>query len=315
MKSPKISLILPCYNSVQYIEETFRSIILQDYSELELIVVDAGSNDGTLDIINNYSNICSKIISEPDNGQSDAINKGIQYCTGDIFYWINADDYLEPNVLQLVADEYIKSNFDVLCVNNRAFDDATGNTTEVFSARFYNSIEQTIVEGGMSITLFYKLEKVKSLFPISENLHYAMDFELYYRFAFKFGVVGYKYSEVPVVTHFRMHLNSKTFTQQNTSYTDLNAIHYSILKQIEAPEFLLEYYSLLDRNKNYQGIWNLENVNKNDIFGFYARKVALKAYSDRNYEIARKAIMYAFKSPVKFGKFDWYRLFILLFRR
>ena len=260
MKSPKISLILPCLNSVQYIEETFQSIVAQNYSELELIVMDAGSTDGTMDVINNYNHICTKIVSEPDKGQSDAINKGIKYCTGDIFYWLNADDYLEPNVLQLVAQEYVNSNFDVLCVKNRAFDDATGKTTEVFSARYYDSIEETIVEGGMSITLFYKFEKVKNLFPISENLHYAMDFELYYRFAFKYGVLGFKYSEIPVVTQFRMHLNSKTFTQQNTSYTDLNAIHFSIVKQLDLPFFIIEYYENLERNEKYNANWFLDNI-------------------------------------------------------
>ena len=97
--NPKISIITPCFNAALYIEQTILSIINQDYDNLEYIIIDGGSTDGTIDIIKKYENKIAYWISEPDNGQSEAINKGIAVSTGDVFNWVNGDDYLEVGVL------------------------------------------------------------------------------------------------------------------------------------------------------------------------------------------------------------------------
>ena len=95
--NPKISLVTVCKNSEKYIERTIRSIIDQNYENLEYIVIDGGSTDGTLDIINSYRNNISKFISEKDKGIYDAFNKGLKNYTGDIIGFVNSDDYEKLN--------------------------------------------------------------------------------------------------------------------------------------------------------------------------------------------------------------------------
>lgn len=106
MKKPKISIITIAYNSEKTIEETILSIVNQDYDNLEYIIIDGMSSDNTLDIIKKYSDRISFYISEPDNGISDAFNKGISYATGDIIGLINSDDKLLPNALNKVAEYF-----------------------------------------------------------------------------------------------------------------------------------------------------------------------------------------------------------------
>src|SRR5690606_10615120 len=105
-KLPKISIVTPSYNQGQFIEETILSIISQNYPNLEYIIIDGGSTDNTVDIIKKYENHLKYWVSEADKGQADAINKGLQHCTGDIFNWINSDDYLESNSLFTIANAY-----------------------------------------------------------------------------------------------------------------------------------------------------------------------------------------------------------------
>ena len=90
--SLKISVVTVCYNMAQYIETTIKSVLSQDYPNLEYIVIDGGSTDGTQQIIEKYKDQLAYYVSEPDNGMYDAINKGFSKATGDIIAWINADD-------------------------------------------------------------------------------------------------------------------------------------------------------------------------------------------------------------------------------
>ena len=104
---PKISIITPSYNQGQYIEQTILSVIGQGYPNLEYIIIDGGSTDNTVEIIKKYSDKISYWISEPDKGQSDALIKGLEKCTGDIFNWINSDDYFEENSFFNIAQYFI----------------------------------------------------------------------------------------------------------------------------------------------------------------------------------------------------------------
>lgn len=97
---PKVSIITVCYNSALYIEDAINSVITQGYSNIEYIIIDGGSIDGTVDIIQKYEKYLSFWISEKDNGISDAWNKGLQKCTGDIVGILNADDIYETNAIQ-----------------------------------------------------------------------------------------------------------------------------------------------------------------------------------------------------------------------
>src|SRR5690606_31772171 len=100
---PKISIVTPSYNQGQFIEETILSILNQNYPNLEYIIIDGGSTDNTVEIIKKYEDRITYWVSEKDNGQADAINKGLEQCTGEIFNWINSDDYLAKKSLYSIA--------------------------------------------------------------------------------------------------------------------------------------------------------------------------------------------------------------------
>ncbi|MDO4161361.1 MAG: glycosyltransferase family 2 protein, partial [Prevotellaceae bacterium] len=106
MKDVKISIITISFNSENTIEETIRSVIDQDYDNVEYIIIDGKSTDNTLNIINKYREHIDVLVSEKDRGISDAFNKGISHATGDMICLINSDDYLLPGSLSKVAEEY-----------------------------------------------------------------------------------------------------------------------------------------------------------------------------------------------------------------
>ena len=103
---PRISIITPSYNYGQFLEETIRSVLLQGYPNLEYIIIDGGSADNSVEIIRKYEPWLQYWISEPDNGQTDAIQKGFSKSTGVVWNWLNSDDILEKNALQHIAKAF-----------------------------------------------------------------------------------------------------------------------------------------------------------------------------------------------------------------
>jgi len=105
---PKISILTPSYNQGKYIEENILSVLNQNYPNFEHIIIDGGSTDNTVEILKKYPHL--KWVSEPDEGQSDALNKGLAMATGEIIGWINSDDYYEKNIFNEVAKEFEDEN-------------------------------------------------------------------------------------------------------------------------------------------------------------------------------------------------------------
>ena len=124
-KNPKITIITICYNSAQTIEKTICSIVSQDYANLEYIIVDGLSTDNTMGIVEKYRDQIDVILSEKDNGISDAFNKGIRHATGDVIVMINSDDTLLPGALSQVAKVW-EPQIDVLSTNIIMKDADTG---------------------------------------------------------------------------------------------------------------------------------------------------------------------------------------------
>lgn len=112
MSSPKISIVIPSFNKAKYIGQTLSSIVNQKYPNLEVVIQDGGSTDGTVEIIRRFANENPEVIrwkSKKDNGQLDAINKGLRKVTGDIFTYINADDIYTHIAFRSVAEAFGKN--------------------------------------------------------------------------------------------------------------------------------------------------------------------------------------------------------------
>lgn len=113
----KISVITVCYNSAKTIERTINSVIAQDYEELEYIIIDGASTDGTLDIIERYRDKIAICVSEPDSGLYEAMNKGLERTSGEVFAFLNSDDYYADNVLKQVKRYFENSDADMVSGN------------------------------------------------------------------------------------------------------------------------------------------------------------------------------------------------------
>jgi len=100
---PRLSVVTPSYNQGRFIEETIRSVLLQDYPNLEFIIIDGGSTDNTIEVIKKYETWLAYWVSESDRGQSHAINKGIIKATGEILFWLNSDDVVLPGAFKKIA--------------------------------------------------------------------------------------------------------------------------------------------------------------------------------------------------------------------
>jgi len=111
---PRISIVTPSYNQGEFIEETIRSILLQGYPDLEYIIIDGGSTDESVEIIEKYSPWLKYWVSEPDRGQAHAINKGFEHTSGSIGAYINSDDYYNRDVFGYIASRYIRVGWGLL---------------------------------------------------------------------------------------------------------------------------------------------------------------------------------------------------------
>lgn len=130
MYTPKISIITITYNSDKTLEETIKSVISQDYENLEYLIIDGGSTDRTLQIVDFYRNKISFVVSETDKGISDAFNKGIKKATGEIIGIINSDDLLLPGALAAIAEAYDET-VDVYRGNTVRWNEKSGEKTSL----------------------------------------------------------------------------------------------------------------------------------------------------------------------------------------
>jgi len=179
---PRISIVTPSYNQARYLPETIESILRQDYPNLEYIIVDGGSSDGSVDIIRRYETHLAYWISEPDSGQSEAINKGVRRATGDLFNWINADDVLFPGALHRIAAAFAREPEADLVVGDHARGGQRARITRLSAApsRLTASIGGWPLWVGQQ-SIFVALGTLRRVGGVREDLHCMMDAELYHR--------------------------------------------------------------------------------------------------------------------------------------
>jgi glycosyltransferase involved in cell wall biosynthesis len=180
---PRITIITPSFNQGEFLEDTILSILNQNYPNLEYFIVDGGSTDNTLEIIKKYQDRLDWWVSEPDRGQSHAINKGLARATGEIINWINSDDLLFPGALKRVAECFQRHRGAVhLMVGENARISATGEILKISSppSPWAFSLRNLIIPIGQQSSFFTRraLDLVGFL---NEDLHAIMDMDFYSR--------------------------------------------------------------------------------------------------------------------------------------
>lgn len=245
----RISLVTPAYQAGRYLEETIRSVIAQNWSNLELILIDGGSTDETRTIAQHYAPWISHFVSEPDDGQADAINKGLQLATGEFVNWLNADDLLTPGALATVAR--LGARADVVAGATEDFDPQ--GRTRVIQARGL-CFEEMVRHGAGGDVLFHqpsiwvRRKCLAAIGPLATDLHYKFDFDMLLRLLAQQPLVVYT---PQILARFRLHPASKTVGEQPKFLAD----HVRALARLRANPAYTRWHPLIEqplRDKRWQ---------------------------------------------------------------
>ncbi|HNW96920.1 MAG TPA: glycosyltransferase family 2 protein [Bacteroidales bacterium] len=278
---PKISIVTPSFNQGRFIEETILSVINQNYPNLEYIVIDGGSTDNSIEVIKKYEKYLSYWISEKDNGQSHAINKGLEKCTGEIFNWLNSDDYLAEGALFNIAKTFLENNKpDVICGYCNIINEKK-EVEEISRMYVGKSKEDTIVNYWINQpSSFYNLITLKKIGNIYESLYCVMDLELWFRY-----LLSKKEEELKIIltdniiSFFRKHPSSKTQSIINLFYQEIWKIENEILKLIKAPQILQKQKKVIEPFRlNWEGIF----INKKRYISLYIYREINKIIKNSN---------------------------------
>ena len=246
---PKISIVTPSFNQGKYIEQTIQSVLNQNYPNLEYIIIDGGSSDNTVEIIKKYEQQLSYWISEPDTGQTNAINKGFAKSTGDIFNWINSDDYYEPGTFEKLAKLFTENpQVNIVCgwewsFNDERPEEKTLNTGSIIKQNVYETIRLGIIDQPCT---FFRKNKIDAFFPLDESLLYMMDRQLWWSYLLTYGQ-GHLLQTDEIFTWFRLHPQSKSVEQQKDFEAETDLLRLSLFKHLDAPAIFEEQLNLNHR--------------------------------------------------------------------
>jgi glycosyltransferase involved in cell wall biosynthesis len=207
---PKVSIITPSFNQGDFLEETIRSVLLQGYPNLEYIIVDGGSTDSSVGIIKKYEPWLAYWISEPDRGQTHAINKGFNVATGDIVAWLNSDDTYLPDTLHKAMTAFNQNPSISLVFGSALFINEESKPINVYKGRpLSRGLSRMKYWKGWGIpqpTLFFKSNLLHDYGGLDENYHYALDYEWIIRVSRqeKLHFIN------DILATYRIHLGSKT---------------------------------------------------------------------------------------------------------
>lgn len=281
---PKISIVTPSFNQGEFIEETIRSIVLQNYPNIEYIIMDGGSSDGTLQFLENYTNFINICISEKDKGQSDALIKGFNLATGDFMNWINSDDILSKNGLFYIA-KAILDNPDVNFIHGR--NGIMSIQSELYSYMphpedMLNKRYIAEMPYGQQ-ACFFSRKLYFDCGGINRDIRFSMDYELYLRMHL-FGTNVLQIGDL--IGCIRIHNNTKTAQLDHIMHLENGNAFLSFLQSTGARKLAKFFHSIghidygnyninIDINKQFikqvtllylkKNIWYYYNTNQTKI--------------------------------------------------
>jgi glycosyltransferase involved in cell wall biosynthesis len=201
MSNPTISIITVSFNSIRTLADTINSVLAQTYQNIEYIVIDGSSTDGTADLVKSFGNRISKFISEPDNGIYDAINKGIKLSTGDVVGIINSDDFFsDAKIIEKVAKSFEMNEIDAV-FGDACFVDPveTSRIVRYYSSKKFNMGKFRFGFMPAHPSFYVRRELFDKLGYYRTDYKIAADFELLLRFLL-INRIRYRYLEIPFVS-------------------------------------------------------------------------------------------------------------------
>ena len=204
----KVSIVTPSYNQSRFLESTIRSVLGQEYKDLEYFIIDGGSTDGSVDIIRKYEDHLSGWVSEPDRGQAHAINKGFSKATGEVVAWLNSDDVYAPGAIKSAVDTMVQNPDIGLVYGNAVSIDQNGDP---FHKQEFNDYELEDLVAFQIIcqpAVFFRMDILEDVGFLDERYHYLLDHHLWLRIAQR-----KKIHHVPEIWAFaRYHPGAKNIT-------------------------------------------------------------------------------------------------------
>lgn len=182
LNNPRISIVIPSLNQSMYLRQNIKAIVNQKYDNIEIIIIDGGSTDSTIDVIKEYEKYIAYWVSEKDRGQSHAINKGLEVATGDFIGWQNSDDMYTDGAFNDFYEVFLKNpDYDLYYSNVYKINEKSeivGRSFYLPNSLFYYKYRGMTLSNQAS---FFKREIVQEIGGVDESLHYAMDREFFLR--------------------------------------------------------------------------------------------------------------------------------------
>ena len=221
-KLPLVSIVTPSYNQIQFLEKTIESVLAQNYPNLEYIIVDGDSTDGSQELIKRYEKELTAWISEPDQGQSDAVNKGFKLAKGEIFAWLNSDDLYYPWAVQQAVESLLKIPEVGMVYGDTDIINETGQVIGIFNSR--QTSYKRLMRGGVYIpqpAAFWYADLFRKVGSLDPSYYFAMDYDLWVKFA-KITEIRY----VPQLwSSFRIHGQGKTTVSDDLCWPEMKRVY------------------------------------------------------------------------------------------
>jgi glycosyltransferase involved in cell wall biosynthesis len=218
-----VSIVTPSFNQGRFLNETVQSVLSQNYPHIEYMIVDGGSTDESVEIIHRYQARLAWWVSEPDHGQTDAINKGFARAHGDILAWINSDDTYQPGAVS-EAVNFLEAHPEVGMVYGDAnLVDEQGQFLGLFPAR--QTDYRRLRDGYVHIpqqAAFFRADLWRQVGPLDPTFFFAMDYDLWVRLA-KISTLKY---QPRLWANFRLHGQGKSVSSDDRCYPEMLRVHY-----------------------------------------------------------------------------------------
>lgn len=221
---PLISIVTPSFNQAKFLRRTIESVLSQEYPNVEYIIIDGGSTDGSQDIIREYQDKLTYWESIPDHGQTDAINKGFAKASGKYLAWINSDDVYQPGAFS-EAVTYLGNHPEVgMVYGDCTFIDAQGRTIGAFPAAQtdYDKLRKGYVHIPQQSS-FFRADLWRKVGPLDPTFYFAMDYDLWVRLAKQAPLI---YLPSHVWASFRLHGDAKTIAADARCWPEMLRVHY-----------------------------------------------------------------------------------------